>query len=107
MDDNSSTIAKLVNQNLSQIVQAIKQIFPLSGNIGKFTMTGGLASTIVSSSQIKAGSYIGLMPGTALAATSMCYVSAISPGVSFTVSTGLGVNAAGTETFTYLITNLS
>jgi hypothetical protein len=107
MDDNSSTIAKLVNQNLSQIVQAIKQAFPLSGNIGSFTMGAGSPSTVVSTSQIKTGTYIGLMPTSASAAVAMCYVSSTSVGTSFTVSTGAGGNAAGTEAFNYIIVNLS
>lgn len=78
---------------------------------GSFTFAAA-ASTTVAQSAVQANSSIVLSPTNASAATLVSgthspYVSAISPGVSFTVSTADAGSAAGTETFAYLITTPS
>jgi len=78
---------------------------------GSFTMAAA-ATTTVSQAGVQANSSIVLSPTNAAAATLVGgahspYVSAISPGVSFTVATADGGAAAGTETFQYLITTPS
>ena len=107
MDDTSITVAKMVTQNLSAIAQAVKNAFPMSGTIGTFTMQAGVPSTTISAPQVVATSHIALTPTSASAALAMVYVSARTAGTGFTVSTGAGGNAAGTESFTYQITKMS
>lgn len=78
---------------------------------GSFTM-GAAVSTVVLQPAVKANSDIDLSPRNAAAGTlqgsaKFAYVSAISPGISFTVTTSNGVAAAGTELFSYQITSTS
>lgn len=78
---------------------------------GSFTM-GAAVSTVVPQPAVKANSNIDFTPRNASAGTlqgsaKALYVSAISPGISFTVSTASGVAAAGTENFSYQITSTS
>lgn len=76
---------------------------------GSFTLSSAPTTTIANSS-IQAGSILsGLLPLNAAAATltgssKSLYLSSISPGVSFTVATADGTNAAGTEKFQYQFT---
>ena len=75
---------------------------------GSFTLAAA-ATTTVAQVAAEANSSIVISPTNASAAVLVGgahspYVSAISPGVSFTVATADGGNAAGTETFSYLIT---
>ena len=111
MDVNTSEIVTVLsasNRISSQILTTLQQILPRV--TGSFTM-GASSSQVVTEANVAANSIVQLVPTNASAAvlqgSSEClYVSAISPGVSFTVATGAGTNAAGTETFSYLITTL-
>lgn len=72
---------------------------------GTFTLSAA-ATTTVMQAAVQSNSSISLTPTNAAAATLMgsaksLYISAVVPGVSFTVSTGNAANAAGTETFIY------
>jgi hypothetical protein len=74
---------------------------------GSITL-GAAASTVVNNACVTATCKIILTPTNAAAATLMgstksLYVSARSAATSFTVHTADGTNAAGTETFDYLI----
>ena len=102
MDDSTVTVAKLINQNLSGIIQALKTAFPLSGSTGVFTMTAGTPSTSVKVPTATASTFVALMPLTGSASTAAIYVSARTAGTGFTVTTGAGGNAAGTEQFQYI-----
>lgn len=102
--------AKGVNQNLGAFVSAFATAFPLHSNRGSFTMAAA-ASKVVTDTTIKVGSIVLLMPTNAAAATLMAganslYVSARTPGASFTVATAGGGNAAGSETFEYLAVSI-
>jgi hypothetical protein len=76
---------------------------------GSFTLSAA-ASKVVTDSRVRPGSFIGIQATNAAAALLMAsskalYVDTASavPGVSFTVKTRDGTNAAGTEIFTYCI----
>ena len=76
---------------------------------GTFTLDAD-ASTTVNDADVRTDSTILLMPTNAAAATLIgssegLYVSARTSGTSFAVSTADGGNAAGTETFQYIILN--
>ena len=75
---------------------------------GSFTLAAA-ATTTVAQTAVQSNSYVALTATNADAATLIAgvhspYLSSISPGVSFTIATADGGNAAGTETFSYLIT---
>ena len=99
--------AKGVNQNLGALVQAFTTAFPLHSSTGSFTMAVAATKTVTDAT-IKAGSIVLLMPTNAAAATLMgsaksLYVSAKTPGASFTVATANAGNAVGTETFDFAV----
>jgi len=78
---------------------------------GSFTMAAA-ATTVVLQPAVKANSNISLTAknaaaGTLVGSAKSPYVSAISPGVSFTVATANAAAAAGTELFDYQITSTS
>jgi len=103
------TVLKGTNEQLSQLVQVLQAIFPRV--TGSFTLAAA-ATTTVTQPAIKATSIVLLMPSNAAAATLMgsakaLYVSALAPGASFTVATASGASAAGTETFSYVVSNSS
>lgn len=94
-------------QQLSAWVSAFKGRITL----GSFTMAAA-ATTVVPQTAVQSTSNITLTPTNAAAATLVGsahspYISAISPGVSFTVATADGGSAAGTEIFKYQIQTLS
>ena len=75
---------------------------------GSFTCVAA-PTTVVNQTAVQASSLIAFTAtntaaGTLMGSTKSLYISAISPGVSFTVATASGGAAAGTETFNYLIT---
>ncbi len=74
-----------------------------NGSAGTVTLTAG-ATTTVLNTRVTAASLVFLQPTnlTATSVTLLTYVSVVSAGVSFTITT---VNAAGTETFNYWIVN--
>lgn len=68
------------------------------------------ATTVVANTSVQGTSLITLTPTNAAAATLISgskspYISALSPGVSFTIATADGTSAAGTETYNYMILN--
>lgn len=104
------TALKILNQNMSQLIQTIQGVsVGGSGGSGTFTLGASVTSTIPATA-IKAGATVALAPTNAAAATlqgsaAALYVSAITPGTSFAVSTANGTAAHGTETFSYSIVN--
>jgi hypothetical protein len=108
----SDTLAQIAghNANMAKLISVIQGRFALSAFSGTFGLTAS-ASFTVTDSNIKANSIILLDPANASAATLQgsnqhLYVSARSAGASFTVTTGAGTNAAGTERFNYIIVNV-
>lgn len=102
-----NTTLKISNQNFSQFLQILQQIFPRT--VGTFTFAAA-ATTTVTQTAIASNSYVVLIPTNAAAATLIGstkspYVSTKTAGTSFVVSTASGVAAAGTETFQYVIIN--
>ena len=98
--------AKGVNQNLGELIGVFRMAFPLHSNTGTFTMTAATTKTVADTT-VTASSTILLMPTNATAATLVSganspYISARTPGASFTVATAGGGSAAGTETFQYI-----
>jgi hypothetical protein len=91
---------------LTSILTTLQTAIPTA--TGTFTLSAA-ASTIVNQPLAQANSYIPTPTATnATAATLMgsakyLYISSINPGVSFTVTTGSGGAAAGTETFKYAV----
>lgn len=74
---------------------------------GTFTAAAA-ATTVVTQAAITASSKVFLQAtnaaaGTLMGGTRSLYISALTPGVSFTVATASGVAAAGTETFNYVV----
>lgn len=102
--------AQGVNKNLGDLVTAIKSAFTGNAAQFQFTMTAANSATIPST-VVKATSFIVLQAVNAAAATlqagaSALYVSAIVPGVSFTVHTASST-AAGGEIFNALVVNVA
>lgn len=96
---------------MGNLIQALTNLLPFSGAIGSFTSTAG-STTTVADATVQATSHIDLTPTNAAAATldsaaTAYYVSARTVGVSFTLTTANAGAAAGTETWTYQITNAS
>jgi len=98
-------VAQGISQTLGKINQQLQALSRLS--TGTFTMAAA-ATKVIADTSVTANSVITLTPtnaaaGTLQQSTETLYISAISPGVSFTVATADGGAAAGTETFQYLI----
>lgn len=98
---------KLANQNMSQLIQTIGNLFPRT--FGTFTLSAS-ASTTISNTSVVANSIPVWIPTNAAAGTlegssKKLYLSARSAGTSFTVTTASGVAAAGTEQFAYFLMN--
>lgn len=103
--DDLATNGKLLNQNISLLIQTLQSIFR---NTGTFTWNGASATTTVLNAAVTATTQVLLIPTNAAAATLMgsneCpYVSSRVAGTSFTLSTAAGTAAAGTETFFYVL----
>ncbi|MBI3096811.1 MAG: hypothetical protein HYY93_00985 [Planctomycetes bacterium] len=80
------------------------------GSSGTFTWSTATPSFSVANGLVTAGSQVLVFPTNAVAATmvgssSSPYVSSITPGASFTLTTGDSAAAAGSETFHYIIIN--
>lgn len=100
---NQTALAML--QTLAQINQNLLALSRLTS--GTFTMTA-TATLVVPNTAVTANSVVLLIPtnaaaGTLMQSTETLYISAKSPGVSFTVATADAGSAAGTETFSYVI----
>lgn len=103
--DDLATNGKLINQTLALIAKTLQGIFRTTGT---FTWNGAAATTTVNNAGVQATTQVLLIPTNAAAATLIgsneCpYVSSISVGTSFTLSTAAGTAAAGTETFFYIL----
>lgn len=106
MQDLTSTQKAGVNY-LGRIVTLLTQLLPRV--TGTFTM-GAAASTAVANTHVAAGALVFLQAanasaGTLVGSAKSPYISAVTPGVGFTVSTASST-AAGTEIFNYWVVNL-
>ena len=109
--DDAITLLKAIATNLSAQTTAFTGFLGVVGTGGNITLANA-ATTVVAQALVTANSLIFLYPTNAAAATlvagsSSPYISAKSAGVSFTVATADAGNAAGTETFSYLLVNLT
>lgn len=107
--DIVSTLQGIIRQltalytNGLTLIATISAIFPRT--FGTITLAAA-NQTVVAQPAVKANSQIMLIPtntaaGTLMGSSKSLYIKAISAGVSFTVGTADGTNAAGTETFSY------
>jgi hypothetical protein len=94
-------------RNLAQLNTTLQAVFPRT--VGSFTLAAGTTTTVTQPS-IKANADVALTPTNATAALTQrsagLFLSAITPGASFAVSTQNGT-AQGSETFTYIVVNPS
>lgn len=102
--DDLATNGKLIITQLGSIYSALVNIFR---NTGTLTLAAA-ATTTVTNTAVAATSRVLLIPTNAAAATLVGstkspYVSTVTAGASFVVSTASGVAAAGTETFFYVV----
>lgn len=103
-----ATNGKNTNTTLSLIATILQTLLPRV--TGTFTLSAAATTTVVQN-EVTANSVISTpTPTNAAAATLMgsaksLYISAKTPGASFTVATANGVAAAGTETFQYQLWN--
>lgn len=113
IDSNSSSMlgqAQGVTKNLAELVNVMRSAFsPMNVHQGQFTCAAA-ATTTVSDANVKAGSFIALMPTNAAAATLMAgshslYISVRNEGASFVVSTADAGSAAGSEIISYIVVN--
>lgn len=105
----SDVISQLAfaNQNMSLLITTLQAIFPRIS--GSFTM-GAAATKVVTEPGVTANSLITLTAtnpsaGTLMGSAKSLYISAKTPGASFTVATANAAAAVGTETMTYQIQN--
>ena len=99
--------AQGINSNLGALVQSFKTVFPLSSYVGSFTMAAAATKTITDT-HCKTTSTIVLLATNAAAGTlqgSAKHLYYTPSAGSFVVATASAGNAAGTETFAYLIVN--
>lgn len=94
---------------INGLTTMLQNIWPRT--TGTFTLAAA-PSTVVAQPAVKATSVIMLTPTNAAAGTLMgsakaLYVSAIAPGIGFTVATANATNATGGETMSYAIFNPS
>ena len=107
--NQSAGVTDVVTQLQGIVRQLTALVQAINGRtaFGTFTMPAA-ASLTINNTAVKGNSTIQLTPTNAAAGTLMgsakaLYVSSISAGTSFTLSTANAANAAGTETFTYTI----
>ena len=100
----------VVTQLKGIVSQLAALVAAITGRVtfGTFSFTSAVATLTVTQPAVKSNSIITWNPTNASAGTlegsaKALYVSAIVPGASFTVATASGGNAAGTETFQYVI----
>jgi hypothetical protein len=108
MGQGSSGITDVVTQlnsiarNQGQLYQLFQNLFPRV--FGSFTLVAA-PTTTVTQPNVTAGATVLLTPTNAAAANRPIYLSSNAPGASFTVATGNGAAAAGTETYNYVVVN--
>lgn len=88
----------------------ITDLSSVNGPVGVFTLTAGSPTTVVPNTAVTAASIIMLQPydpdAAQMVGSAACpYISARTAGTSFSVTTGNGSNAAGTEVFAYWLVN--
>lgn len=98
-------IIRQITAGNAALVASILATFPRT--VGSFTLAAA-ATTVVTQPTIKANSVVLFVPTNAAAATLMgsaksLYLSALTPGASFTVATASAASAAGTEKFSYIV----
>jgi hypothetical protein len=101
-------------QNGVQAIRDLNKTFGLrfeSTTFGSFTWGGATPSVSVSNPAVLATSIVVFIPtnasaGSLTGSNKAPYISAKTPGVGFTMTTANGTNAAGTETFDYIVVNL-
>jgi hypothetical protein len=101
-------------QNGVQAIRALNKTLGLrfeSATFGSFTWAGATSSVSVSNPAVLSTSIIVFTPtnasaGSLTGSNKAPYVSAKTPGTGFTLTTANGTNAAGTETFDYIVVNL-
>jgi hypothetical protein len=125
---NIANNGNLLNQNISQLIQAVTAVAPalsavlataigdaiadaagFTAHFGSFTCAAN-TNTTVSDVNVAANSMILWVPtnaagGTLMGGTRSLYLSLRTAGASFRVTTASGVAAGGTETFIYIIIN--
>lgn len=106
-----ATNGSMLNQQMGQLIQMFDGILPFSGTIGSFTCAAA-ATTTVTEAFTQANSVILITPtnaaaGTLQAGTNHLYLSARTAGVSFAFATAAAGAAAGTETFIYIVVNIT
>ena len=104
VDDLVSNLKNGVT-NLGNIAQTLSNAFPQV--FGTFTLSNATTTNVVQPKIVAAGFPI-LVPTSATSAATILaqglYVSAVTAGVGFAVSTQTGL-AVGTETFSYFVYN--
>jgi hypothetical protein len=112
--DLNNTLKSVVSQlstanaNMLALIATLKAIFPQI--FGTFTLAAS-PTTTVTQPGVQANSVIPTPTPTNAAAAQLMgsakalYISSLTPGVGFTVATGDGAAAAGTETFQYVVFN--
>ena len=100
----------VVTQLKGIVSQLAALVAAITGRVtfGTFAFTSAVATLTVTQPAVKSNSIItwnstNASAGTLQGSAKALYVSAIVPGTSFTVATASGGNAAGTETFSYVI----
>ena len=101
-------------QNGVQAIRALNKTLGLrfeSTTFGSFTWAGATPSVSVANPAVLASSIVIFVPtnasaGSLTGSNKAPYVSAKSVGTGFTLTTANGTNAAGTETFDYIVVNL-
>ena len=106
---NGNTLLQTLIASIGTLTTAIQSVLPRI--FGSFTLNAA-ASTTVLQAGVKANSVIQWTPTNAAAGTlegsaKSLYLASISPGVSFTVATANAANAAGSETFSYVVSTPS
>lgn len=105
--DDMVSVGRAIVEALAALRSTLAGLTPIF--TGQFTMTA-TATLVVLQPAVVAGSIIVLQAANASAGTLQgsnehLYISAKSVGVSFTVATAAGTNAAGGEIFSYAIFN--
>jgi hypothetical protein len=102
------TATKNISVQLGNLYQLVASLFPRV--IGTFTF-GASATVSVSETNVTSATRgVVIIPtnasaGTLIGSTKSPYVSTLTPGSGFVVSTASGAAAAGTETFLYYLVN--
>lgn len=98
-----------INLNLAALVKALTSAFVGQASVGIFTMAAAATKT-VTDANVKASSYVipfalNAAAGTLQGSSKHLYTTAANG--SFAAATASGGNAAGTESFGYLVLNLA